>query len=119
MTPSKLKWKCISNCGACCRLSPEERTEAIKILSKTQLKKYLEMVGSDGWCRHFDKVTKKCTIYENRPDFCKVNLIGRLYELEPEQINNFCISCCKLQIRSIYGGKSIVMKRFVRSIKEN
>ncbi len=119
MKNSKLKWKCISNCGACCRLAPEERSEALSVLDDDQLKQYLEMVGHDGWCRHYDKQSRTCSIYENRPDFCKVDSTVRLYKIDNNEINNFCISCCKLQIRSIYGGRSLVMKKFLKKIQAN
>ena len=119
MTPMKKSqpiWKCTSNCGACCRLAPEERAEALSALSDDQIEKYLSMVGEDGWCRHLDKWTKKCLIYENRPDFCKVKSMSSLFKISDVDANDYAIKCCKSHIKSIYGGKSVVMKRFTRNI---
>lgn len=50
------------------------------------------LVGEDGWCVYHDKETKKCGIYETRPDNCK-NLkkggrdclrIRKYYKIETE-----------------------------------
>jgi hypothetical protein len=37
-------WSCISGCGACCRLDPSQRQEAIAALSPSQQEQYLAMV---------------------------------------------------------------------------
>ena len=53
-------WSCVSNCGACCRLDPAQRPEALEALSTEQKQTYLKMVGSDGWCIHFDTGSRRC-----------------------------------------------------------
>ena len=71
------QWQCIGGCGACCRLDPALRAEAIEVLDAQQRQTYLAMVGADGWCLHFDTGSRRCRIYEQRPDFCRVeNLVG-------------------------------------------
>jgi Fe-S-cluster containining protein len=30
------------------------------------------MIGADGWCINYDKSTRTCNIYEERPVFCRV-----------------------------------------------
>ncbi len=72
------QWSCIKHCGACCRLAPEERADALAALSEEQQRTYLAMVGPDGWCIHYDTGSQRCTIYEERPDFCRVSGLGRL-----------------------------------------
>ncbi len=119
MEQSKQKWTCVQNCGACCRLAPEERTEALEVLSDIQTKKYLEMVGPDGWCRHYDTALRSCTIYDDRPDFCKVDLLPTLFEIPLKEEEVFKISCCQQQIRSVYGGRSKEFRYFNKAIKKD
>ena len=163
-------WQCISGCGACCRLDPEERGEAIEALDADQRELYLSMVGPDGWCIHFDTGGRRCRIYEQRPDFCRVENLMTLFGSrdpgepappKPTQTSqlsqgdrrqggnslageanfvgeanlvgegNFAgeanlvgeasalaIACCKQQIRSQYGGRGRVMRRFLRVIRQ-
>jgi hypothetical protein len=156
-------WQCISGCGACCRLDPEERGEAIEALDADQRELYLSMVGSDGWCIHFDTGGRRCRIYDQRPYFCRVENLMTLFGSrdpgepappKPTQTSqlsqgdrrqggnslagtnfvgeanlvgeaNFAgeasalaIACCKQQIRSQYGGRGRVMRRFLRVIRQ-
>ena len=60
------QWSCIKHCGACCRLAPEERADALAALNEEQQRTYLAMVGPDGWCIHYDTGSQRCTIYEER-----------------------------------------------------
>ena len=66
------KWTCIDNCGACCKLAPNEREEAINALSEKDVRVFLSMVGEDGWCIFYNKLNRKCNIYKDRPTFCNV-----------------------------------------------
>ena len=117
MTRPHPTWTCIHHCGACCRLAPEERPEALEALSKEQRATYLSMVGEDGWCRHYDSGSRSCRIYNDRPDFCRVSSLAALFEISPDQADAFAIDCCEQQIRSIYGGRSGEMRRFKRATK--
>eukprot|EP00953_Heterococcus_sp_UTEX-ZZ885_P000399 744-Heterococcus_DN1.PRE.3 len=81
-------WACIQGCGACCYLQPSERPDlevqqyigncvtycftAAEWLPEESLALYKSMVADDGWCKHYDKTNRACTIYEDRPYFCKV-----------------------------------------------
>ena len=103
-------WCCISGCGACCRLDPALRGEALDALSPDDRQRYLSMVGPDGWCIHFDTGGRRCRIYEQRPSFCRVENLDSLFS------GSTAISCCKQQIRGEYGGRGKVMKRFLRAI---
>lgn len=114
------QWQCIQGCGACCRLDPALRQEAIEALSPVQRESYLAMVGDDGWCRHYDTGARRCRIYNERPDFCQVaNLVGLFgqADLGSEAGDAFAIACCKQQIRSEYGGRGKVMRRFLQAIR--
>ena len=108
-------WHCIHQCGACCRLCPEERGEALAALSESQRTKYLSMVGDDGWCIHYDSGGQRCTIYSDRPDFCRVSELGALFDVPTDDIDSFAIACCRQQIRATHGGRSGVMRRFNRA----
>ena len=74
-----LRWQCIPGCGACCRLDPELRPEAVEALSPEQRQRYLALVGPDGWCIHFDTGGRRCRIYAERPDFCRVENLLSLF----------------------------------------
>jgi Fe-S-cluster containining protein len=115
-------WQCISGCGACCRLDPSLRQEALAALSNAQRERYLAMVGDDGWCRHYDTGGRRCRIYADRPDFCQVaNLVGLFGEEELGSPGGdaFAIACCQQQIRSEYGGRGKVMRRFLRAVRSS
>jgi len=115
----KYSWTCISNCGACCYLAPEERLEAIEALNASQRQIYLDMVGKDGWCTNYNSGSRKCNIYENRPEFCRVKNLTDIYNIEKDEFHSFAIGCCTDQIRSVYGGKSLVMKRYKTNLRQN
>ena len=110
-------WRCISSCGACCRLDPEQRPEALQALSEEQRQQYLSMVGADGWCIHFDTGGRRCRIYDQRPSFCRVSSLAQLFEVEPEHHDAFAIACCREQIRVEYGGRSLELRHFERAIR--
>jgi len=115
MNKQSPSWHCIQQCGACCRLCPEERGEALAALSENQRTKYLSMVGDDGWCIHYDSGGQRCTIYSDRPDFCRVSELGALFDVPTDDIDSFAIACCRQQIRATHGGRSGVMRRFNRA----
>lgn len=110
-------WQCIQ-CGACCHLAPAERPDLPEYLSSEELKLYLSMVGKDGWCVNYDKVTRECRIYQNRPRFCRVEseVFEDMYGIEPQELNDFAIDCCRQQIYSVYGDRSLEMLSFDRAI---
>ena len=58
MTTERAPFPCTA-CGKCCR--HVDLSEATAYLSR-----------GDGICRHFDKQTKLCTIYHERPLVCRV-----------------------------------------------
>ena len=153
---AQAQWQCIRGCGACCRLDPALRGEALEALDLQQQQTYLAMVGPDGWCLHFDTGSRRCRIYDQRPDFCRVeNLVGLFaaghganHESAIDAVNtlespvaddshrndNACdqvtprplgrgdlddlaIACCRQQIRSEWGGRGKVMRRFNNAIR--
>ncbi|MFZ9228695.1 MAG: YkgJ family cysteine cluster protein [Prochlorococcaceae cyanobacterium] len=119
--PPSPQWHCITGCGACCRLDPALRQEAIDALSPEQQERYLAMVGDDGWCRHYDTGGRRCRIYDERPDFCQVANLVSLFgaaDLGSPAGDAFAIACCKQQIRSEYGGRGRVMRRFLKAIAQ-
>ncbi len=112
------RWCCISGCGACCRLDPAQRPEALAALSPSQRQAYLALVAADGWCIHYDSGGRRCRIYEHRPDFCQVANLMALFGAAGDHAETLAIQCCSQQIRSEYGGRSTVMKRFQRAIRQ-
>lgn len=67
----------------------------------------MSMSANDGWCKHFDKEERACTIYEDRPRFCRVETetFGDMYGVDPEDMDDFSSACCSEQIGDVYGGK--------------
>jgi Fe-S-cluster containining protein len=111
-------WRCVQQCGACCHLDPRDRPELAEYLDSEQLALYLSMVGEDGWCVNFDRDTRSCTIYEDRPSFCRVqaDTFAAMFGIEPEELNDFAIDCCCQQIEGVYGEMSLEALRFDREV---
>jgi len=111
-------WKCIENCGACCHLDPRDRPDLETYLDPEDLGLYLSLVGDDGWCIYFDHLTRKCSIYDRRPRFCRVqaDVFQDLFGIEPEELNDFAIDCCVQQIEGVYGDRSLELLKFEQSV---
>ncbi|NJL81151.1 MAG: YkgJ family cysteine cluster protein [Nostocaceae cyanobacterium CSU_2_110] len=111
-------WQCVKQCGACCYLEPAERPDLEEYLSSQELAEYLSMVGEDGWCINYDHSQRECSIYGERPRFCRVEpeVFKDLFGIESEELNDFAIECCHQQIESIYGDRSLEMLRFDRAV---
>ena len=76
------------------------------------------MVGPDGWCVHFDRTSRTCTIYHDRPHFCRVDstdwaekLLG--YGEEPSnKVGRAARTACREWIGSVYGDGSDEIHRY-------
>ena len=113
------KWACIKDCGACCKLGPlDSRPDLPEYLTEAEFTQYVSMIGEDDFCKHYDQKEKMCTIYEERPSFCvvKPEKMKVMFDVEEEDLNNFCAFCCREQISDHYGEESNVMKRFEQVI---
>ena len=113
-------WRCVVNCGACCNLTPDDRPELEEYLTTQELETYQAMLGEDGWCRNLDKKTRKCLIYEERPNFCRVqpDIFQEMYQVEAKDFNEFAIDCCRDQIIGVYGEESEEMIKYNQEIKQ-
>ncbi|MCS6960439.1 MAG: YkgJ family cysteine cluster protein [Pseudanabaenaceae cyanobacterium SKYGB_i_bin29] len=113
------KWQCVKNCGACCYLNPEERPYLQEFLTPEQLELYYSLIGTDGWCIHFDHPTRQCKIYNDRPYFCRVeaSVFWELYGVLPEELDEFAIECCYEHIIDIYGENSPEYQQFYQAIQ--
>ena len=111
-------WRCVKECGACCHLDPADRPDLDLYLSPEELEEYLSLVGEDGWCIHFDHTHRECQVYANRPRFCRVqaDIFQELYDVQPKDLNDFAIDCCRQQIEGVYGDLSLEMLRFDRAV---
>ena len=111
-------WQCVKNCGACCQLDPADRPDLENYLTATELSQYLSMVGPDGWCVHYDATQRNCTIYDQRPSFCRVSssTFEAMYGIAPEDLNDFAIECCQQQIEGVYGSASEELTRFNQAV---
>lgn len=114
------KWACVANCGACCYLAPAERPFLMDYFEDPDdLAQYNGMVGDDGWCVHYDKAKRACTVFEDRPWFCRVEgqTFERMYGVTAPEMDKFCTSCCREQIADVYGTSSTEMTSFNTAIK--
>lgn len=113
-------WFCMSYCGACCYLNPEERPELARYLTPEELAQYYSLVGADGWCIHYQQETRTCGIYEERPTFCRVSVenFERMFGVNNDEFDEFAINCCCEQIASVYGEESEEMTRYLDAVDE-
>ena len=109
-------WKCVENCGACCKLNLTEREDLSNILAVSDIALINSMAGNDGWCKYLDKTNKKCLIYESRPHFCRVDKFSTAFKGYLKNGDKFLINCCTQHISSIYGSKSKQMKAFKTAV---
>ncbi len=79
---------------------------------------YLSMIGDDGWCVNFDRTSRECRIYQDRPRFCRVqaDVFQDLYGIDASELNDFAIDCCRQHIEDMYGEQSLEMIRFNREV---
>lgn len=107
-------WQCVTGCGACCNLDPVDRPDLEDYLTPEEITHYFSLVGKGGWCINFNHNTRKCRIYQNRPDFCRVTpkTFETMYKVEKVEFNDFAIKCCQQQITGIYGKNSLEMKHY-------
>lgn len=112
------KWQCVSGCGACCNLTPEERPDLDQYLNEEELKIYMSMVGQDGWCINYDHDHRQCRIYEQRPRFCRVqpDTFESMFGVTASEFNEFAIACCQEQIREVHGINSPEMEHYNQAI---
>lgn len=112
-------WQCVKQCGACCHLDPQERPDLEDYLSPDELQQYLAMVGDDGWCVNYDQLTRQCKIYDSRPRFCRVkpDTFEQMYQIPPNEFNEFAIDCCRQQIIGVYGEDSPEMEHYNKAIR--
>ena len=112
-------WQCVKQCGACCHLDPSDRPDLDTYLEEADLALYLSLVGEDGWCIHFDTTSRECRIYDERPSFCRVqaDTFGAMYDIAPNELNDFAIDCCQQQIEGVYGHPSPEWERFNHAIE--
>ncbi|XP_051149656.1 uncharacterized protein LOC127264235 isoform X2 [Andrographis paniculata] len=92
-------WQCIQNCGACCKLdkgpqfpSPDEIFD-----EPSDVELYQSLIGKDGWCIHYDKNTRECSIYA-------------------DSVSNVNSSCCVDTIKAVYGIHSEELEKFNRAV---
>lgn len=111
-------WCCVKQCGACCHLDPSDRPDLAEYLSPEELVLYFSLVGENGWCIHFDHDSRECRIYADRPRFCRVEAetFEEMYGIEPEELNDFAVDCCREQIDGVYGDRSLEMIRFDQAV---
>ena len=77
------------------------------------------MIGPDDWCINFNKESKICNIYSDRPNFCRVDKskFMKMYDIEDYEFGDFCSFCCREHITDVYGEESKEMQRYEDVIK--
>ena len=96
----------MERCGACCRLDDYDE-DVLRDMLKTEedVVEYIDMIDENGWCKWFNSFTKTCTKYDERPRFCRATpeTFQELYGVDPEEFDEFAISCCEFHIENSYG----------------
>lgn len=102
-------WVCMKNCGACCFLGATDAPDDAGVAAQL-----LDMTGEDGWCKHFDKQTRSCSIHETKPAFCRTSpdSFAELYGVPPEEFETVARSCCCAAIGDVYGADSLELARY-------
>jgi Fe-S-cluster containining protein len=61
----------------------------LQYLSAEEFAHYKSLIGADNWCTHFDKENRVCTIYDTRPEFCKVDpkKYKKMFGVDEEDLN--------------------------------
>ena len=109
-------WICIENCGACCKFDINERIDIKDKLSDKDIALIDKMISKDGWCKYLDRENRKCTIYEKRPHFCRVNEFSKVFKDYLKLGDKFLVDCCKQHISSNYGKRSDQMINFKKAV---
>ncbi|XP_039015720.1 uncharacterized protein LOC120146133 [Hibiscus syriacus] len=116
-------WRCVENCGACCKLAkgPAFATPEEIFSDPCDIELYRSLIGPDGWCIHYEKSTRTCSVYSDRPYFCRVepDVFNKLYGIENRKFNKEACSCCRDTIKAVYGPHSQELNYFNRSIKDS
>lgn len=68
-------FKC-DRCGKCCE-------------SLAGLEAYKHLDVGTGTCKYFDKVSRLCSIYDNRPDICNIDKAYELYFKEIYSVEKY------------------------------
>ncbi|XP_050230220.1 uncharacterized protein LOC126679269 [Mercurialis annua] len=109
-------WRCVEGCGACCKLAkgPSFATPEEIFTDPADIELYKSLIGTDGWCIHYDKGTRKCSIYNDRPYFCRVEeqVFLSLYAIAKKKFNNVACNSCRDTIKSVYGPHSKELDTF-------
>ncbi|XAR69007.1 hypothetical protein NMG60_11000439 [Bertholletia excelsa] len=117
------RWRCVEGCGACCKLNkgPSFATPEEIFEDPSDVQLYRSLIGPDGWCIHYDKDSRKCSIYSDRPYFCRVEaeIFRTLYGIDKKKFNKEACSCCRDTIKSVYGSNSEELDKFNREIRRS
>ncbi|KAM4078121.1 hypothetical protein ACB094_09G013000 [Castanea mollissima] len=116
-------WRCVEGCGACCKLDkgPSFPTPEEIFTDPRDIELYRSLMGPDGWCINFDKGTRTCSIYNDRPYFCRVEpeVFQSLFGIKKKKFNKEACSFCRDTIKEIYGSQSKELDNFNHSIKSS
>ncbi|KAH7553452.1 hypothetical protein JRO89_XS12G0013600 [Xanthoceras sorbifolium] len=116
-------WRCVERCGACCKLDkgPAFATPEEIFDDPSDIELYRSLIGPDGWCINYEKSTRKCSIYPDRPYFCRVEpgVFQSLYGIDEKKFNKEACSCCRDTIKAIYGTHSEELDNFNCSIRDS
>lgn len=75
-----MSFKCLENCGKCCGIMPlekdfVERNKDKFVVTPKEISEVEDVVAvftEDGGCVFLDRQTKKCVVYDDRPEVCRL-----------------------------------------------
>ncbi|KAJ3672475.1 hypothetical protein LUZ60_007196 [Juncus effusus] len=117
-------WQCATGCGACCKLakgpafpSPEDIFSG----DPDNLQLYKSLIGPDGWCIHYEAETRTCSIYNERPIFCRAEpeVFEKLFGIKQWRFNKEACTACTDTIKAVYGSESKELKTFKKLTRGN
>jgi Fe-S-cluster containining protein len=83
-----------SGCGACCK----RIDKSVQMLEKSGLNLgFPYKWDENGVCEKL--IDNKCSVYENRPVICNIDLIVELYEMDKKKFYNDNIKICNQLIK--------------------
>ena len=97
-------------CGLCC-----ERAAMVP-----QLQPY---IGKDGFCKNYDKVTKKCRIYPHRPEICNTRQMYEKYFRSTMSESEFIVKnlevCYALNMKKGLSENARKIRELIIKVHEN
>ena len=91
-----MKFTC-TQCGLCCTKVGFALSQKDHIY-QTLIDAFPFKADESGACEKYDKESKKCTVYENRPTICRVEMVRQLFhsDMNKDKYNAASEEACRI-----------------------